>query len=90
MRSRKTSGRVDGGRALADRAKEGDADDAAAAERLAFEQLARDLSTFLKSPKAPSHRSWPSSGHLGPPLFSNTGLPLRIPDLTYGACRSKS
>jgi RNA polymerase sigma-70 factor, ECF subfamily len=45
MRSKK---RVDGGRALADRAKNGDVDDAAAAERLAFEQLARERRNEIK------------------------------------------
>ena len=48
MTSRKTWGGVDGGPALAVRAKAGDADDAAAADRLAFEQLASERRNEIK------------------------------------------
>jgi RNA polymerase sigma-70 factor, ECF subfamily len=48
MRSRKTWREVNGGRTPADRAKEGEADDTAAAQRLAFEQLVRERRNEIK------------------------------------------
>jgi RNA polymerase sigma-70 factor, ECF subfamily len=48
MSSRKTWREVNGGRALTDRAKEGEADDTAAAQRLAFEQLVRERRNEIK------------------------------------------
>ena len=48
MRARKTSAAVDGGHALAGRSGEGDAEDTTAAERLAFEDLARERRNAIK------------------------------------------